>query len=37
MCVCRLEEEVELMDDEMRRREEGGGEVVTDRDMEKAL
>ena len=38
MCVCdRLQEEVDLMEDEMRRREEGGGEVLTDKDMEKAL
>ena len=38
VCVCdRLQEEVDLMEDEMRRREEGGGEVLTDKDMEKAL
>ena len=38
VCVCdRLQEEVDLMEDEMRRREEGGGEVLTDQDMEKAL
>ena len=38
VCVCvRLQEEVELMEDEMKRREEGGTDVVTDRDMERAL
>ncbi|CAI8009597.1 Centromere protein P [Geodia barretti] len=35
--LLRLQEEVDLMEDEMRRREEGGGEVLTDKDMEKAL
>ena len=33
----RLQEEVELMEDEMRRREEGGTDTVTDMDMERAL
>ena len=42
MCVwsvalCRLQEEVELMEDEMRRREEGGGDVLTDSEMENEL
>ena len=34
--VFRLQEEVELMEDEMRRRE-GGSEVETDSEMERAL
>ena len=39
MCVCvfRLQEEVELLDDEMRRREEGVTYVETDGEMEGAL
>ena len=34
--VSRLQEEVELMEDEMRRRE-GGADVETDGEMERAL
>ena len=36
MCLSRLQEEVELMEDEMKRRE-GGADVETDREMERAL
>ena len=37
VCVFRLQEEVELLEDEMRRREEGITDVETDGEMEGAL